>query len=223
MMNAISVRFSKNPFLKATAFLLILVLLLACSLGGALQASGAEETSVPGDGGDSGGQTEIPTPTPTLVVQEVPPTPPTSISPCSGLSGELEVQVLVGPAEAVGLEPYSVGTIPFSVTTDETPYLVSGGGQLVYADMLVEEWGSYSVDLVMDTIINGECEDTGTDGELVLAAEMTGTQMVEVIAEDFHGEYPWEGSIPFDLVFPLEEGASIDGEGWAFILHLPAK
>ena len=56
--------------------------------------------------------------------------------------------------------------------------------------------------------------------ENYLVLEMTGSQLVEVTSPDFHGEYPWEGSMPFDIVFPLEEGASLEGEGFAFILHL---
>jgi hypothetical protein len=72
----------------------------------------------------------------------------------------------------------------------------------------------------MDTTINGECVDTGNGGELNLKVLMEGTQMVEVFADSFHGEYPWEGTVPFDIYLPLVEGASMEGEGWAFTLHL---
>ena len=44
--------------------------------------------------------------------------------------------------------------------------------------------------------------------------------MVEVTADGFHQKYPWEGTHSMDLVLPLEEGASAEGEGWAFVLHL---
>jgi hypothetical protein len=130
------------------------------------------------------------------------------------------MQVLVAPAEAVGLEPHAVGAIPFSVTTDKAPYLVQGGGDISYSDILVEEWGTYEVTLNTQTTVGGECVSGPSGGELQLALEMTGSQMLEVISEGFHGQYPWEGTIPFDLVFPLEEGASMEGEGWAFVLHL---
>lgn len=140
-------------------------------------------------------------------------------SACAGLRGELEVMVMVGPAEAVGLEPFSVGFIPFSVTAVEAPYVVEGFGQLEYEDTLAEEWGSYSVYLVMDTTITGECVDTGS-GELNLEVEVSGTQLIEVIADDFHGEYPWTGTHSNAFSVPLEDGFSIDGDGWAFTIHL---
>ena len=160
------------------------------------------------------------TPTPTTVPQEGIETPDIPPSQCEALQANLEMLILVGPADAVGLEPLSVGNLPFSVTTTDAPYLVQGGGDLNYADMLVEEWGTYEVTLNTQTTIYGECLETVDGGELHLAVEMTGSQLVEVIADNFHGEYPWEGSIPFDLVMPLQEGASMEGEGWAFILHL---
>lgn len=160
------------------------------------------------------------TPTPTTVPQEGIETPDIPPSPCEALQANLEMVILVGPADAVGLEPYSVGNLPFSVTTTDAPYLVQGGGDLNYADVLVEEWGTYEVTLNTQTTINGECLETVDGGELHLVVEITGSQLVEVIADSFHGEYPWEGSIPFDLVMPLQEGASMEGEGWAFILHL---
>ena len=40
---------------------------------------------------------------------------PSGSSRCDSLNGELELQVLVGPAEVVGLEPLAIGSIPFSV------------------------------------------------------------------------------------------------------------
>ena len=160
------------------------------------------------------------TPTPTSVVSELPITPTTSTSLCADFIGELEVRVMVGPAEAVGLEPFSIGYIPFYAVTDEAPYAVEGSGPLEYDDILVEEWGSYEVDLLLDTTITGECLDAGDDGKLSLEVLLVGIQTVEVIADNFHGEYPWEGSIPITFSIPLEEGASIEGEGWAFVLHL---
>ncbi|MCD6426000.1 MAG: hypothetical protein J7L35_10925 [Anaerolineales bacterium] len=161
-----------------------------------------------------------PTPTPTKVMQEVPPTQTATPSKCEGLSGEVEVQILVGPADAVGLEPHTVGSIPFAVTTDEPPYLLQGGGGLEYGDILIEEWGTYEVTMNLDFVITGNCEDDKAGGALNMLVEGTGSQLVVVNAEDFHGEYPWEGTVPFDFNFPLEEGASFEGEGYAFVLHL---
>jgi hypothetical protein len=136
------------------------------------------------------------------------------------VAGELEMQILVGPADAVGLSPHAVGSIPFSVTTSEAPYIVQGGGDITFADILVEEWGTYEVTFDAQTTVDGECVEGAEGGELHLLLEMTGSQLVEVTADGFHQEYPWEGTVPMDLVLPLEEGASAEGEGWAFVLHL---
>jgi len=150
---------------------------------------------------------------------EAAPTPQPPASPCAGLSGEIELRVLVGPAAAVGLEPFAVGSIPFAVTTGEEPYLVQGGGAISYADVLVEEWGTYEVTLNLQTTINGECLAGASGEELRVTLEMAGQQMLEVQAEGFYGEYPWAGEVSFDLSFPLVDGATVEGEGWAFVLH----
>jgi len=152
-----------------------------------------------------------PTSTPTL-------TPPASR--CQGLSGQLEVQVLVGPAEAVGLEPVAVGTVPWAVTTSSPPYLVEGQGPISYDATLSQEWGTYAVTMDMQTTVQGECSDAGGSGQLDLVLEMTGDQLVVVDAEGFHGEYPWSGTQSLDLTFPVEEGATARGEGWVIVLHL---
>jgi hypothetical protein len=55
---------------------------------------------------------------------------------------------------------------------------------------------------------------------LNLALTVSGEQMVEVRAEGFSGDYPWSGTHEFSLSFPAEEGASAEGEGWVFVLHL---
>lgn len=141
-------------------------------------------------------------------------------SACEGLRGELEVQILVGPADAVGLEPHAVGTIPFSVTSSEPPYLIQGGGPISYDRTLEEEWGTYQVTLDLAFTIEGECVADEGDGHLHMVVEMTGEQMVEVTAEGFHGEYPWAGSHTRTLDFPIVEGATAEGEGWRFVLHL---
>lgn len=160
------------------------------------------------------------TPTPTKAVQVVPPTQTETPSKCAGLSGELEIQILVGPAEAVGLTPHSVGSIPFSVTSDEAPYPVQGGGSFDYGDILVKEWGTYEVTMEMSGSVNGTCSDSESGEELTLGLELIGSQLVVVTSDGFSSEYPWEGTLPFDLVFPIEEGASFEGEGYVIVLHL---
>ena len=87
--------------------------------------------------------TSTPTPTPTVgplpaAATATPTSPPSS---CEGLAGQLEVQVLVGPADAVGLEPVAVGSVPFSVTTSEPPFLVEGQTPISYEATLEEECG----------------------------------------------------------------------------------
>jgi len=160
------------------------------------------------------------TPTPTSVISEPIITPTINMSICSYFKGELEILVKAGPAEAVGLEPFVIGYIPFYVVTVEEPYAVEGSGPLEYDEILVEEWGSYEVELFLNATITGECLDNGDEGELSLEVVLDGTQTVEVIADNFHGVYPWEGTLPINISLPLVEGASIDGEGWAFVLHL---
>ena len=141
-------------------------------------------------------------------------------SRCEGLAGQLEVQVLVGPAEAVGLEPVAVGSVPFSVTGSEPPYLVQGQGPISYADTLQQEWGTYAVTMDMDVAVQGNCSGQAGGEQLDLALEMTGEQLVVVKAEGFQGEYPWSGTRTQELTFPLEEGATAQGEGWVIVLHL---
>jgi hypothetical protein len=146
---------------------------------------------------------------------------PTAIpSRCEGLAGQLEVQILVGPADAVGLEPVAVGSVPFSVTGSESPYLVQGQGPISYEAVLQEQWGTYTVTMEMDTAVQGDCSGQPGSEQLDLAFEMTGEQLVEVKAEGFHGKYPWSGTQTRELSFPLEEGASAEGEGWVIVLHL---
>lgn len=161
------------------------------------------------------------TPTPTLAAGGgASPTPAVAPSPCQGLAGALEVQVLVGPAEAAGLEPVAVGEIPIAVVSEAPPYVVEGGGAISYEAVLEKEWGTYAVTMDMDVAVNGECEAPENEGTLQLRIEMSGEQMVEVDAEGFQGEYPWAGEHELQVAFPLEDGATAEGEGWTFVLHL---
>lgn len=139
---------------------------------------------------------------------------------CDGLNGTLELSILVGPSDAAGLEPFSVGEIPFSITSDGDTFTVQGGGALIYEDTLEAEWGTYSVKFNMNTNVTGTCDLTEAGEILKLKLEAGGDQMVEVVAEGFQGDYPWTGTHNFDLRFPLEEGTQEEGEGWRLTLHL---
>lgn len=159
------------------------------------------------------------TPTPTEMGGGVVPTQPSG-SICDGLSGDLEMQVLVGPSDAVGLEPVAVGSIPFSVLSDEGVNIVQGSGSISYQDVLQEEWGTYTVIFDLEGVVSGECVEDEQNGVLDLIINTSGEQTVEVRAEGFQGDYPWAGSNEFELSMPVVEGATTEGEGWAFVLHL---
>jgi hypothetical protein len=158
------------------------------------------------------------TSTPTPVAGGAPTDSP--VDPCAGLSGAIEVQVLVGPAEAAGLEPVAVGQVPFSVAGEGPPYTVAGQETIAYDAVLEKEWGTYAVTLDMDVAVEGTCEAPEGQGQLQVQVRMNGEQLVEVDAGDFHGEYPWSGEHALEAAFPLEEGATVSGEGWALVLHL---
>ena len=150
------------------------------------------------------------TPTPTSLGVGL--SPEDEADPCEGLSGSLEMRILVGPAEVAGLEPVAVGMIPFTVTDGQ----IEGGGVLSYQDVLEAEWGTYSVTLDMLSTVDGSCTEDG----LLIHLEASGEQMLDVQSEGFQGQYPWAGTHQFDLNFPLENGAVHSGEGWSFVLHL---
>ncbi len=119
-----------------------------------------------------------------------------------------------------GLEPVAVGQIPFSTSGSVAPFSVSGSGTIDYTDTLEKEWGTYSVNLNMQATITGNCSGAGGMEILDLAVEMTGEQLVVVNAEGFQKEYPWNGTHNFELEFPVVNGATNEGEGWAFTLLL---
>lgn len=217
---------------RSIARLLILAVLLisACSPSPTAQAETPTPTPTPtvtvtAEAPESITPTEVsvveaatsaPTKTP-AADPTVTPTPPSSL--CSGLTGEIEVQVLVGPSEAVGLEPVAVGAVPFAVATTP-PYQVMGSGNIDYQDTLVRDWGSFSVSFDMGITIDGLCREEADGALLDLVLETEGQQNVTVKSEGFTAEYPWAGSHTFDLTFPVEEGATHAGEGWSFVLHL---
>ena len=152
------------------------------------------------------------TPTPTSPGgggQLLEPTPEV-VSRCQGLSGEFEMMVLVGPAEAAGLEPFAVGGIPFTVQSNGGAHSIQGGGPIFYEEVLTEEWGTYTVRLEMDTMLGGECVGDEGSETLNFVVDMSGDQILEVRAEGFSGDYPWSGSHQLNLSFPLEEGATAE-------------
>ena len=163
------------------------------------------------------------TSTPTSIPQMVLPTTETPPSRCKNLSGQIELSVLVGPSDAVGLEPVAVGEIPFSVVSDHPPYTVQGGGPISYADTLVEVWGTYDVSMDLQTTIDGECLSAESGDSLHILLNMTGDQLVTVKSQGFSGQYPWSGESTQDVTFPLQDGASAQGEGWSMVLKLPAQ
>jgi hypothetical protein len=146
--------------------------------------------------------------------------PETGPSICDGLSGNFEMQVLVGPAEVVGLEPFGIGSIPFAVELDGGTYLVHGEGAIDFEDVLEEEWGTYTVFFDMDGVIDGVCTQNDGGGVLDITIEVTGDQVFIVDSPGLHEEYPWSGTHEFDFTFPVEDGAIESGEGWALVLHL---
>jgi hypothetical protein len=160
------------------------------------------------------------TPPPAPTATSTPAAGGAPAGPCAGLSGAIEVQVLVGPAEAAGLEPVAVGQVPFSVAGESPPYAVAGQETIAYDAVLEQEWGTYAVTMDMDVTVEGTCEARQGQGQLQVQVRMSGEQLVEVDAGDFHGEYPWSGERALEAAFPLEDGATVSGEGWVLVLRL---
>ena len=161
-----------------------------------------------------------PTPTPTneggMIGTESSPD-----NPCSELAGNIEFQILVGPSDAVGLEPLTVGEIPFMVTQEGGTYIVEGGGPLdAFLTFHNAAWGTYTVTFEGDTTIDGECLSSGDNAVLNLQVEMTADQNVEVVIEGQTMNYPWSGTRQIEVSLPIQEGAQQGGEGWNLILHL---
>ena len=165
--------------------------------------------------------TATPTPTPISVLPELPTATATQLpTKCEGLNGYLEVSIQVGPAEVVGLAPVAIGQIPLSVSGTSDPYTVQGSGPIDFADILIKEWGSYAVTLNMQAVIAGTCTGSAGEETLHLKVELSGDQLVVVTSDGFNAEYPWNGTHNFDLDFPVMDGAAVQGEGWAFTLHV---
>lgn len=160
-----------------------------------------------------------PTPTPTILPGGG--VEPPGENPCKGLSGSVDLQLLVGPSEAVGLEPYTMASIPFEVRKDGEVYLVEGGGQMTfYEDVLEAEWGSFSVQFDGDLQISGTCVGAEAPGTLNLYLEMEGEQTVVIVVDGNTMTYPWAGMPTLTASLPIRDGAEQSGEGWTLILQL---
>jgi hypothetical protein len=192
--------------------LLLVLVCVSCSAntaGNATQSATVQAPVVPTDT----------TPTPAGMGGEIVP-PTQSVDICAGLGGSLEMQVLIGPSDAVGLEPVAVGNIPFTIVSNDGINIAQGSGPITYQDILVEDWGTYTVSFDMVASVSGACEESEQGGVLNLFISTNGEQLVEVEAQGFQGSYPWAGSPEIDISLPIEEGATPQGEGWAFVLHL---
>ena len=143
-------------------------------------------------------------------------------SPCRGLSGTLELEILVGSAESVELPPTSVGRIPFSVVEEGNTFLVEGEGSLdYYQEVLGEVWGTYTVTFEADSIITGICETTDDEPMLDLILTLSGISLNAVVVYDgIPHEFQWSGERADVITLPLIEGASQQIEGLLVTLHL---
>ena len=161
------------------------------------------------------------TPTPTTLLGGGVGEPDEPENPCEGLTGTLELQLLVGPSEAVGLTPYTMANIPFIVTGEDGVYLVQGNGATeYYEDVLEAEWGSYTVQFEGETTVSGTCVANDTSRALNVYVQMEGEQTVVIVVEGMETTYPWVGTPSVTASFPLEDGAQQSGEGWQLVLHI---
>ena len=161
------------------------------------------------------------TPTPTTLNGRGMGEPDAPTNPCDGLTGTLELQLLVGPSEAVGLTPYTMANIPFQVTGEDGVYLVQGNGATeYYEDVLEAEWGSYTVQFEGETTVSGTCVANDTSRALNVYVQMEGEQTVVIVVEGMETTYPWAGTPSVTASFPLEDGAQQGGEGWMLVLHI---
>ena len=163
----------------------------------------------------------LPTPTPTLPGGSGVIAPTDDQNPCEGLAGSLELQLLIGPSEAVGLEPTTAARIPFAVENVDGEYRVSGSGPVdYYEDIYEAEWGSFTVTFEGETVISGECLSQEDQNMLDIQVEMAGEQTVTIIVEGTETTFPWSGTPTIEASFPLLDGAQAQGEGWQLVLHL---
>lgn len=140
---------------------------------------------------------------------------------CDGLSGNFEMQILVGPAAVADLEPFGIGSVPFSTEYDQGSYLVQGEGTIDFEDELVASWGTYTVFFDMLGVVDGVCTQNDDGAVLDFTFFMTGHQEFVVNVTGLAPEvYPADFDHEFEYSFPVVDGVTESGEGWALILHL---
>jgi hypothetical protein len=194
---------NRKPFPLLFYIIFTIAILVGCTLPTATTASDVQKTT---------------TVTPTslgLLTPEFTLTP----NPCQGLSGEIEIEILVGPAEAVGLEPLSIGKIPFTIA-NQKPYTIQGKTHLSYNKTMNYDWGTYTVILEMDADLAGECVLAEAGNSLNLAVTLSGNQNVVVVYKLVPETFPWTGTATVNTSFPIQDNATAKGEGWIFVLHL---
>lgn len=153
------------------------------------------------------------------VPTETPKSASSGTSRCYGMNGRIEVRVIVPEAAGYGLDPFSIGEIPFYVTTQSVPYRVEGKSKLVYKGKTEEDWGSYKGDINLMGAISGQCMTGENDGELRINISMSGKQTVVIRAKGFNKQIPWSGGVSIPLIFGWSEGYTMAGEEWLFVLH----
>lgn len=184
------------------------VALVAAGCGGTADGESAPEPS-PSTTTPAGGAGLLPSPS------------ATSIDRCAGLTGEIEMQVLVGPSEAVGMDPVAVGRIPFTVAEESGVHRVQGGGPLLFENQVFEaEWGTYTVTFAADNDVTGTCRTDDAGPVLALRIVSDGEQLVSVRADGVQADYPWEGRRTLDVTLPAADEAAAGGEGWSVVLHI---
>ncbi len=198
-------RFQKSVWHLSLILLVMVFATISCSLFNGLGRTSASN----------------PTPTPTEIDGAFVASESTQTNPCEGLAGTLELQLLVGPSEAVGLEPYTFAMIPFQVVKEGNAYLITAAGPVdYYEDVLTADWGSFSVQFEGETTVEGECITTGENGSLQVIVKMAGQQTVVIVIEGVETTYPWTGAPQIEVNLPVTDGAEVTGEGWLLTLHL---
>ena len=202
-----------------TLIFLSLLLLAMMSCSRTTSPGGGKATPTPTPtaiNSPTGEKTKTVTPAaPGLLTPEITLTP----SPCKGLSGELEVEVLVGPAAAVGMPPFSIGVIPFTVSSQE-PYTMQGKTHLSYNKTVYIGPNSYTVTLELDAVLTGECGVDNGINSLNMAVTLSGEQNIVAVIELVPHTFPWKGTTTINASLPIQDGATANGEVWIFILHL---
>ncbi len=157
-----------------------------------------------------------------IVAAETPTEGPknSGVSRCYGMTGRIEVRAMVPEAAGLGLDPFSIGEIPFEVTTSYAPYRVAGRSKLVYKDKTEEDWGTYKGDINLMGSISGQCLTGDKDGELHINISINGSQLIVIRSKGFNKQIPWSGGVSVPLILGHSEGYSMAGEKWLFVLHM---